>query len=110
MVRTDHRAALAQLRAAIRRLVPGAQECLSYGLPAFRLHGRPLIAFGAAGHHCALYPMSAATVAAHQQALAGYDTSKGTIRFQPDHPLPEVLVRSLVRARIGELRLSRENA
>jgi uncharacterized protein YdhG (YjbR/CyaY superfamily) len=98
----DQRATLEKLRKTIRSLVPKAEECISYGLPAFRLNGRPLLAFGAAEHHCALYPMSSATVEAHRRQLKHYDTSKGTIRFQADDPLPVALVRKLVKARIAE--------
>lgn len=101
-VSEDQRAALEKLRRAIRSLLPKAEECLSYGLPAFRLKGRPLIALGAGKHHCALYPMSSATVEAHQKELRRYETSKGTIRFQPDRPLPTALVRKLVTARLAE--------
>lgn len=98
----DKRAALEQLRQAIRTAAPKAVECICYGLPAFRLNGRPLAAFGAAADHCAFYPMSGSTVAAHANELKAYGTSKGTIRFQPDKPLPTALVRKLVRARIAE--------
>ncbi len=101
-VSEDKRAALEKLRGMIRTLVPKAEECLSYGLPAFRLNGRPLIALGAAEHHCALYPMSSAMVKMHQKELKPYETSKGTIRFQPDKPLPAALVRKLVKARVAE--------
>jgi uncharacterized protein YdhG (YjbR/CyaY superfamily) len=101
-VRDDQRAALEQLRKTIRSVVPKAEECISYGLAAFRLNGRPLIAFGAAKDHCALYPMSSATVEAHRAELRHYHTSKGTIRFQADDPLPVALVRKLVKARIAE--------
>jgi len=106
-VRDDQRAALEKLRKTIRGVVPKAEECISYGLAAFHLNGRPLIAFGAAEHHCALYPMSSATVKAHQDELKQYDTSNGTIRFQADHPLSVVLVRKLVKARIAESRAPR---
>ena len=98
----DKRAALAKLRAAIRAAAPGAEEYVGYGLPAFRLDGRRLVAFGATAKHCALYPMSGATVDAHQKELEGYDTSKGTIRFDASRPLPPALVRKLVKARIAE--------
>ncbi len=98
----DQRTALERLRKTIRAAAPKAEECLSYQLPAFRLNGRMLVAFGATASHCAFYPMSAATVAAHPDDLKGYDTSKGTIRFQADHPLPAALVRKLVKARIAE--------
>ena len=98
----DQRAALERLRAAIKRIVPKAQECISYQLPAFRLDGKVLVGFGAGAHHCAFYPMSGSTVEAHKQLLKNYETSKGTIRFSPDMPLPAALVRTLVKARIAE--------
>jgi uncharacterized protein YdhG (YjbR/CyaY superfamily) len=98
----DKRAALEKLRKAIRAAAPRAEECISYRLPALRLDGKLLVAFGAAAEHYALYPMSAATVAAHAHELRGYDTSKGTIRFQLDEPLPVALVKKLVKARIAE--------
>jgi uncharacterized protein YdhG (YjbR/CyaY superfamily) len=98
----DKRAALEKLRQTIRAAAPKAEECISYRLPAFRLNGRMLVAFGATAKHCAFYPMSATTVAAYQDELKDYDTSKGTIRFPPEHPLPAGLVRRLVKARLAE--------
>ena len=98
----EKRAALAKLRKTIRAAAPGAEECISYQLAAFRLDGRVLVAFGATANHCAFYLLSSSTVEAHQDELEGYDTSKGTIRFQADNPLPATLVRKLVKARIAE--------
>lgn len=97
----DKRNALEQLRRTIRAAAPGAEECISYSLPAFRQNG-PLVGYGATSKHCAFYLMSGSTVEAHRDALAGYDTSKGTIRFAPDQPLPDALVHTLVQARIAE--------
>lgn len=97
------RAALEKLRKTIRAAAPQAQECISYGLAAFRLDGKALVAFGASANHCAFYPMSGYTVAAHKAELKGYETSKGTIRFPADKPLPAALVRKLVKARIVEI-------
>lgn len=99
---TDKRAALENVRKAIKSAAPKAEECIAYGIPAFRLGGKILVAFKAATNHCAFHPMSGATVAAHRKDLAGYDTSPGTIRFSPTDPLPARLVRKLVRARIAE--------
>jgi uncharacterized protein YdhG (YjbR/CyaY superfamily) len=101
-LRDDQRAALVRLGNVIRAAAPGVEECMSYGLPAFRLDGKPLVAFGATANHCAFYPLSGATVHAHEDELGGYDTSKGTIRFPAGHPLPAALVRKLVRARVAE--------
>jgi uncharacterized protein YdhG (YjbR/CyaY superfamily) len=95
----DKRAALEKLRRTIRAAMPRAEECISYQLPAFRLDGKVVVWFGAAANHCALYP--GGIVDALQDELKDYDTSKGTIRFQPDKPLPATLVRKLVKARIA---------
>src|SRR5438552_14375744 len=84
----DKRAALEKLRKTIRAAAPQAEECISYGLAAFRLDGKPLVAFGATANHCAFHLMSSSTVEAHQDELKDHDTSKGTIRFQADQPLP----------------------
>jgi uncharacterized protein YdhG (YjbR/CyaY superfamily) len=99
----DKRNALEKLRKAIKAAAPKAEECIAYQLPAFRLNGKLLMCFRAATMHCALHPMSDLTVAAHSDDLKGYDTSKGTIRFQADKPLPSALVRKLVKTRIAEI-------
>ncbi len=97
----DKRVALGVLRKTIRAAAPKAEECISYQLAAFRLNGM-LVAFGATANHCAFYLMSSSTVEAYKDELKDYDTSKGTIRFQADKPLPSALVRKLVKARIAE--------
>jgi uncharacterized protein YdhG (YjbR/CyaY superfamily) len=98
----DKRAALERLRKLIKAAAPRALEYITYGIPAFQLDGKPLVGFGAAAKHCSFFPMSSKTVAAHQKQLNGYDTSKATIRFSVDQPLPAALVRMLVKARISE--------
>ena len=105
----DKRAALEKLRRTIRAAAPKAEECISYQIPAFRLNGRLLVAFGAAANHCAFYP-GAFPVAAHKDELKDYDTSKGTIRIQPANPLPATLVRKLVKARIAEYAAQQRHA
>jgi len=105
-VSDEQRTALQKLRKTIRAAAPKAEECMSYGLPAFHQDGA-LVAYGAAATHCALYPMSPAVIAAHQDDLGDYDTSKGTIRFQPEQPLPVALVRKLVKARLAENAVAR---
>ena len=97
----EKRAALEKLRRAIKSAAPKAEECISYGIPGFRLNERLLVSFGAAAKHCAFYP-GAYPLKAHQDELKGYDTSKGTIRFSADSPLPATLVRKLVKTRIAE--------
>ncbi len=95
----DQRAALQRLRRAILAAAPGAEECISYGLPAFRFRGRMLVWFGATATHCSFYP--GGVVEACKAELEAFDTSKGTVRFQPDKPLPGTVVRKLVKARIA---------
>lgn len=95
------RAALEQLRTQIRANAPEATEVFSYGLPAFR-QGRPLVAYGSTDRHCAFYLMSAQILDQFPEVQKSYDCSKGTIRFQPDAPLPAALVKKLVKARLAE--------
>ena len=95
----DKRAALQRLRRIIRAAAPGVEERISYQLPAFRLDGRWLMWLGAAANHCAIDGV----VGTLKDELEDYDTSgKGTVRFQPDNPLPAPLVRKLVKARIAQ--------
>jgi uncharacterized protein YdhG (YjbR/CyaY superfamily) len=100
----DKRAALEKLRKDIRAAAPGVEECISYGVPAFRLNGRFLVAMGATLEHCSFYP--GAAVQQFGDALKGYQTSKGTVRFDPRKPLPSALVRKLVKARIAKAGLA----
>jgi uncharacterized protein YdhG (YjbR/CyaY superfamily) len=99
----DKRAAMDKVRKAIHAAAPGVEECVSYGLPAFRYNGKVLAALGAAENHCAYYPMSGTTVDQLKEELKEYDTSKGTIRFPANKALPQRLVAKLVKARIAEI-------
>lgn len=101
---TDKRAVLQKLRKDIQAAAPDAKECIAYGVPAFRLNGKFLVALGASAQHCSFYPGSA--VQAFGGALKGYDLSNGTVRFQPGKPLPAALVRKLVKARIAKGRFN----
>jgi len=99
-VPAEQRAALNKLRRTIHSAFPRAEECISYGIPAFRLDGRVVAWFAAAAHHCSFFP--GGVLDSFKSELAEYQTSKGTIRFQPDHPLPAGLVKKLIKARIAK--------
>lgn len=95
------RSALIQMRAAIRAVVPAeATETISYRMPAFK-HKRVLVWFAAFTSHCSLFP-TAAVVARFREELAGFTTSKGTVQFPTDKPLPIALIKKLVKARVAE--------
>lgn len=94
----DQRVALQTLRAQIKAAAPGACEYIGYGLAGFKLDGHPLLYFGAATHHCALY--GALNAAPFAEKLKGFKQSKGTIQFTPDRPIPAAVVKALVKARI----------
>lgn len=99
----DQRTALEKLRKTIKAIVPTAEECIVYGVAAFRLNGKAVAGLGASTNHCSYFPMSGAIVAALRDELKGYETGKGSIRFQAAKPLPASLVRKLVQARIAEI-------
>jgi uncharacterized protein YdhG (YjbR/CyaY superfamily) len=96
------RSTLNRIRAVIRSAVPAeAAEAISYGIPAFKYKG-PLVAFAAFTNHCSLFPMSSTLLASFKDELKAYPTSKGTIRFPVDKPLPAALVKRLVKARVAQ--------
>jgi uncharacterized protein YdhG (YjbR/CyaY superfamily) len=98
-VSPEQRTALNKLRRTIHTAFPRSEECISYGIPAFRLDGRVVAWFAAAAHHLSFFP--GAVLEAFEEELKDYQTSKGTVRFQPDHPLPAGLVRRMIKARIA---------
>jgi uncharacterized protein YdhG (YjbR/CyaY superfamily) len=96
------RSTLNRVRAVIRSAVPPeATEAISYRMPTFRYKG-PLVGFAAFSNHCGLYPMSPSVMEVFKDELEEFHTSKGTIRFPVDKPLPAALVKKLVKARIVE--------
>lgn len=97
------RAVLERVRAAIRTAVPKAEECISYGIPAYRLAGGTVIHFAGWKAHYALYPASALVVATFGDELAGRDMSKGTIRFALDAKVPAGLIARIAKLRAKEV-------
>jgi uncharacterized protein YdhG (YjbR/CyaY superfamily) len=99
----EKRAALNTLRKTIRSTVPKAEECISYGIPAFRLDGIVIAGFAATGKGCSYYPFSGSTLGALADELAHYSRTKSALHFDPAKPLPVALVRKLIMARIAEI-------
>lgn len=96
------RAAVERLYAVAREVVPDAEQGLGYGMPALVYRGKPLISVMRAKKHIGVYPFSPEAVSAVAASLHGHPgigIDKGTIRFQPEHPLPDDVVRALVLAR-----------
>ena len=95
------RNALNKIRAAIRSaLPPQATETISYRIPAFSYNG-VLVWFAAFSNHCSLFP-TAAVIEAFKKELKGFSTSKGTVHFPMDKPLPIALIKKLVKARVAQ--------
>jgi uncharacterized protein YdhG (YjbR/CyaY superfamily) len=98
------RARMKAIRDMVRAIAPEAVEVFSYGVPGFKLDGKPLVWYAAFKQHTSLYPMTASIRKAHAAALEDYKTSTGTVQFPLDRPLPSALVKRLVKARLAELR------
>jgi uncharacterized protein YdhG (YjbR/CyaY superfamily) len=99
----DRRRSLLDLRAKIRSVVPDAEECISYRIPAFRLHGAIVAGFHATRDGCSYFPFSGFTLRTVARFVRAYDQTKSALHFTPDKPLPMSLVRRLVRARMAEI-------
>lgn len=98
------RTRLSAMRDVILSVAPAAEESISYGVPTFKLEGKPFIYCAAFKNHTSLYPMTAAIRRTFADELQGYKTSTGTIQFALDAPLRVTLVKRLVKARLAEVR------
>lgn len=100
------RSALQRLRDEILAVVPDAEECISYGMPAFKVQGKAVAGFAAFKNHLSYLPHSGSVLDTLAAETAAYETTKGSLHFRVDDPLPASLVRQLVAARMRELGLS----
>ena len=98
----DKRAALQTLRETIAAAAPEAEETVSYQLPAFRYRGKALVWYHATKAYCSFFP-TMEPIEAHRAELAAFETSKGTIKFKPENPIPPDVVRKIVAYRIGQI-------
>ena len=95
---------LKHIRKVIQSVVPKeTTEVISYGIPMFKFRGM-LVGYAAFKNHCSLFPTGSGVLDRFTKELDGYRTSKGTIQFAPDKPLPDALIKKIVRARVKENR------
>ena len=99
------RSTLQQLRQCVLDVIPDAEECISYGLPAFKVRGKTVAGFGAFKNHLSYLPHSGSVLPALAADLAGFEGTKGSLHFPVDQPLPPALVKKLVTIRLRELDL-----
>lgn len=99
------RSTLADLRATLRRILPEAEEAISYNVPAFVIAGKAVAGYAFFKNHCSYFPHSGSVLPQLADELAGYQWSKGALRFPVDEPLPPALVRRLVSMRLEQLGL-----
>lgn len=98
----DQRKALQRLREMIGSTVPGVEETIAWEMPAFKYRGSSLVGFAAFKDHLSFFPMSTTVMKSHKDELESFKTTKGTIHFTPEKPIPAALVKKLVRERIKE--------
>jgi uncharacterized protein YdhG (YjbR/CyaY superfamily) len=94
---------LKRVRSIIRKAVPAAEEVISYKIPTYKLHGRPVLYFAGWKQHYSLYPSTDRIVARFEDDLAPYEVSKGTIRFPLSDPIPVKLIEGIARFRVKEV-------
>ena len=98
----DQRAVLQKLRSDVARLVPDAEETISYGMPAFRVGGRFFLSYAGWKKHCSIYPIDDPLLERHADAIRGYGRTKGALHFSASKPLPDALLEDLVAQRARE--------
>ena len=99
----DQRELLQRLRDQIARLVPEADETISYDMPAYKLGGRFLVSYAGWKAHCSIYPLTDAFLAEHEDELKAFGRTKGSLHFTPESPVPDELMEKLIRARAADL-------
>lgn len=97
------RTTLSDLRATIAELLPDAEQCLKYSMPAFAVGGKGVIGFVAHKAHNGLVPFSGSVLATIPEATAGFETTKGSLKFGVDQQLPVELLQALISARLAEI-------
>ena len=97
------RSTLEELRRTILEIIPEAEQCISYGMPAFKVRGKAVAGFAAFKNHLSYFPHSGSVLPQLPEDIAGYAGSKGTLQFAVDTPLPKPLVEKLIAVRLSQL-------
>jgi uncharacterized protein YdhG (YjbR/CyaY superfamily) len=98
----DIQLALDRVRQTIMAIVPDAEQTINYGMPMIRYQGKMLIGFDVFKNHCSLFPCSGSTVVLFKEALKNFVTTKGSIHFTVEKPLPLALIRKITKQRMEE--------
>jgi uncharacterized protein YdhG (YjbR/CyaY superfamily) len=99
----EQRVELEKLRKTIKSVAPDTDETISYQMPTFKYKGKGLVGFAAFKDHCSFFPYSSGTLDDYKDELSSFKTSKGTIQFTTDNPLPAGLVKKIVKSRLEEI-------
>jgi uncharacterized protein YdhG (YjbR/CyaY superfamily) len=102
-VEPQQRAELERIRKLVKQLAPEAQESISYGMPTFKLNKKPLIHFAAFKNHMSIFPASGRIVEKMGDKLTTFHTSKGTLQFTLDKPIPEKILEEIIQERRAEI-------
>lgn len=92
-----------RIRAIVLEVAPEAEETFSYGMPTFKYNKRPLLYFGAFKNHMSIFPASSAAVKSMEDKLSQFHTSKGTLQFTEDKPIPDPVIKEIIRKRLAEI-------
>lgn len=101
-VPSEYRAALEKLRGQIRVILPDSEECLSYGMPAFKVGWKAVAGFSAFKNHLSFFPFSGSVLDGFREELKDFTYTKSGIHFTPEKPIPEELVRRIIEARMKQ--------
>lgn len=99
----DKRKELERVRKIGKSVVPDAEEALAYGMPALKTNGKAFLGFSAHSTHIGIYPMSGSVVDTMKDQLAHYETAKGSIKVPLDQPIPETLLKEIIKYRLAEI-------
>jgi uncharacterized protein YdhG (YjbR/CyaY superfamily) len=98
-----HRTTLQAVRSRIKTILPDAQECIYYGVPAYKVDGIGVAGFSAHKRHCSYFPMSGRVFGAMAKDVEKYEFTRGALHFAADRPLPATLIRKLIKTRLRQI-------